>query len=296
MSKTKINVLALWKNSENHIQRTLYQLDNLLTLPDFEFQFCFYSNDNRDKTHEILLEWKKTHLDSVIQIQYEELGAPSFGSVTSNIRTSLISYFRNKCKKMAANHPSRASLVVDTDISWTNDDFLSLYNNLISLPDCVGVTSSTIQSNVPDWTENTAPYSFYDLFPFRDKLGNPGCYFSRTPFFLEEDRQKFLAGEPVEIAGGFGSMALYDSKAYNECSYSGSFHSEHLPLSYQLRQFGRLYVDPKSVPSTTVDLTTISTEACQKIGAQNRQKMLEVNSLHNWALAGKYEFQLSLKK
>jgi hypothetical protein len=196
---------------------------------------------------------------------------------------------------MGLNYDSRASLVIDTDIEWTSDDFLSLYNNLVILPLCVGVISSTIQSNIPDWTENIDPFSQYDLFPFRDKLGNPGCYFSRTPFYLEEDRQKFLAGEPVEIASGFGSMALYDSKTYNDCQYSGSFNSEHIALSYQIRQFGKLYVDPKAVPSTTIDLSSVNLDACRQIGADNFKRMKEVNRLHNWALAEKYEFEFRAK-
>jgi hypothetical protein len=196
---------------------------------------------------------------------------------------------------MGLIYDSRASLIIDTDISFSNDDFLSLYKNLTSLPLCVGVVSSTIQSNIPDWVENIDPHSHYDAYPFRDKLGNPGCYFSRTPFYLEEDRQKFLAGEPVEIASGFGSMALYDSKAYNDCQYSGSFNSEHVALSYQIRQFGKLYVDPKAVPSTVIDLSKINVEACRNIGAENYKRMKEVNRLHKWALAEQYSFEFRSK-
>jgi hypothetical protein len=295
MTKTVINTYLLWKNSENHIQRTLYQLENLMKLEDFQFQFFMYGNDHADLTNEILEQWKASHPEVLIVNQYEELGAPSFGSVQSTIRTSLIAHYRNKCKRMGLNYDSRASLVIDTDIEWTSDDFLSLYNNLVILPLCVGVISSTIQSNIPDWTENIDPFSQYDLFPFRDKLGNPGCYFSRTPFYLEEDRQKFLAGEPVEIASGFGSMALYDSKTYNDCQYSGSFNSEHIALSYQIRQFGKLYVDPKAVPSTTIDLSSVNLDACRQIGADNFKRMKEVNRLHNWALAEKYEFEFRAK-
>jgi hypothetical protein len=296
MIKTKINLFALWKNSENHIQRTLYQLDNLLALPEFEFHMFFYSNDNRDRTHEILLDWKKTHPDSVIEIVYEVLNAPSFGSITSNLRTSLLGFFRNKCKSMGENYHSEFSLVIDTDLEWTNKDFLSLYNNFRrKSPPCVGITGSTIQ-NVPDFVENLEPTSFYDIFPFRDKDGNQGCYFSRTPFYLNEDREEFLAGCPVQISSGFGGMALYDSSAYESCWYSGEFGSEHQSFSYQLRNYGPLYVDPNCKPVTTIDLSLLSMDNCRKLGEQYAQKMREINKLREWSLNMQYKFEFIQKK
>jgi hypothetical protein len=292
---TTINIYALWKNSAPHAERTFYQLDNLLSLSDFRFNLFFYTNDNSDNTVEILERWKLKHPDTLIEIKSEILNAPTFGSITASSRTAILAHFRNKVKRLGLNYPSKASLVIDTDISFSNADFLSLYNNLITLPDCVGVLASTIQENIADFVENISASAFYDIFPFRDKLGNPGCYFSRTPFYLEEDRQKFLSGEPVEISSGFGSLGIYDSYAYNQCEYSGSMGSEHQALSYQIRQFGKLYVDPKAVPSTVIDLSKINIEACRNIGAENYKRMQEVNRLHNWALAEKYEFEFRQK-
>lgn len=292
---TTINVFALFKNSEPHLARTLFQFDNLISLKDFKWNFFFYGNDHRDNTNELLNEWAKTHSGLTIINKYEVLNAPSFGSVTSNVRTSILAHFRNKCKSLSNGTYSNLSLVIDTDLEWKNSDFLSLYNTYKSLPDCVGVTGSTIQSNISDLTENIELSSFYDLFPFRDKDGNPGCYFSRTPFYLNEDRENFLAGLPVQISSGFGGMALYDSFAYESCWYSGEFGSEHQSFSYQMRNYGKLYVDPNCKPVTNIDLSTVSIEACRKIGAENLQRMKIVNKLHEWSMSMEYKFELSRK-
>jgi hypothetical protein len=298
---TVINIYTLWKNSSKHIERTFYQLDNLfgLTPQGFQFNLFALTNDNSDRTEILLRNWmdktQEEYPQSVFKLKAENYGAPTFGSVTSSCRTALLAFFRNQVKRMGLSHPSRASLVIDTDISFSNNDFLSLYNNLITLPDCAGVLSSTTQDNVADFVEGTAPYSQYDIFPFRDKLGNPGCYFSRTPFYLKEDREKFLAGCPVEVSSAFGSMGIYDSEAYNQCEYSGSFNSEHVALSYQIRQFGKLYVDPNSTPSTTIDLSTVNIETCKKIGGDNLKTMHIVNKLQEWSVGESYQFEFNQK-
>jgi hypothetical protein len=292
MSKTKINVLALWKNSENHIQRTLYQLDNLLTLPDFEFQFFFYGNDHRDRTNTILEEWKTSHPELLIINQYEELGAPSFGSVTSNVRTAMLAHFRNKCKRLATGYDSIYSLVIDTDLEWDNDDFLALYYTHCDreIYPIVGALGSTVQ-NLEDYTFGNAAESVYDIFCMRDREGSACMYFADSPFPIKSDNDDFRNGKPVKVMAAFGGMGLYRSEIYNQCTYYGQAASEHVSLSYQMSKFGDLYVVPSCRPRTDIDLSKLNLPACENIGRENLKRFRIENKLREWSAADKYEFE-----
>lgn len=290
---TTINIYALWKNSEDHIAQTLFQFDNLLKLENFKFNLFFFTNDNKDNTVGILQEWKSNYPALTIEITNETLGAPSFGSVTSNIRTSLLAFFRNKCKKMGEGHPSDYSLVVDTDLQWQNGDFLALYDFINGNYACVGALGSTVQ-NIQDFVFNRSFATFYDIFPLRDKEGSSCMYFADSPFPIKSDNDDFREGKPVRVLAGFGGLGLYKSHEYNHCFYYGEVTSEHVSLSAQLNNFGNLYVIPSCRPITTIDLTTINLDACARIGKEAFQKFTIGNKLREWGGKDTYEFQLSM--
>jgi hypothetical protein len=292
---TTINVYALFKNSEPHLARTLYQLDNLISLKDFKWNLFFYSNDNNDKTHELLLEWAKTHPTLLIEAQYEVLGAPSFGSVTSTTRTALLGHFRNKCKKLGLNHPSTYSLVIDSDLEWNNNDFYALFNFIHSNLGVVGALGSSVQ-NLEDLTFGNTFTSFYDCFCLRDREMNGALYFADSPFLIKEDNEAFREGKPVRVLSAFGGMGIYLSEAYNKCSYSGEASSEHVSISAQLNRFGDLYVIPSCKPIATVDLTRLNMDACRNIGKENLKSYIVANKLREWAGEDEYKFELTQKK
>ena len=123
-----INTYALWRDSSEHIERTLAQLDSLISLQGFQFNFFFYENDSKDDTIAQLKSWKeKVAGRATVEILSEKLNAPRFGSVPSNVRTAMLSYYRNKNKGMGAKVNSDYSLVIDSDLAWTQQDFLELF-------------------------------------------------------------------------------------------------------------------------------------------------------------------------
>jgi glycosyltransferase involved in cell wall biosynthesis len=292
---TTINILALWKNSALHAERTFYQLDNLLKIEGFKFNLFFYTNDNRDNTVELLENWKAEHPNTLIKIKSEILGAPTFGSIASSYRTSLLAFFRNRCKSMASGVPSDLSLVLDTDLEFFNDDFLALYNHLTTTENAVAALGSSIQ-NVQDFTFGNTHTSAYDIFCLRDREGNPGIYFADSPFPIKSDNENFRNGLPVKVSSAFGGMGLYKSEAYNKCFYSGENSSEHVSLSFQIGRFGDLWVVPQCRPVASIDLSTLNLSACEQIGRDNLQKYLIGCKLRSWALAEKYEFEFIQKK
>ena len=288
----KINVIALFRNSAAHISRTLEQLSNLTSIKGIEFSFFFFENDSKDNTKEILSNWCVLFGGTLVSENYN---APSFGSIDSNIRTSLLAFYRNKIKRIAARTPSNYTLVLDSDLEFTNEDFNELYKVItpkFSNDDIVGVIGSCVQ-NIPDYTFQQGMESQYDLYCFVDKSGGRGMYFSSSPFVNADDTVNFIGGRPVEVMSGFGGMALYVSWAYNNegVNYSGESASEHVPLNFALRKFGPIFAVPTCRPRATVDLSTINLEACMKLGLQQAEQYKMVNQLRLLSTDNEYKFK-----
>jgi len=283
----KINVYALFRDSEENIHRTLEQISNLTTLPGFEFNFYYYCNDSTDNTRQILQDWCALYGGKLL---YEELNAPKFGSVESEIRVSLLSYYRNKNKEMGKDTPSDYSLVIDTDLVWGNSDFLALYDFMEENQNFVAATSNCRQ-NVPDLTFNEASDSFYDVYAFRDKIGLGGVYFADTPFYRKEDKENFQNMLPVEVNSAFGGFCLFDSWAFDKEKWATFGDSEHVALCGELRAYGRIAIVPTSRPVTHIDLNKLNMENCKKIGEQQREKWERVNKIAEMSKSSEFLFR-----
>jgi len=293
MSNVTINVCALFRNSQAHIHRTLEQLSNLTLIEGINWNFFFFENDSRDNTKEILSNWSALYGAKLISENYN---APSFGSIASSIRTSLLAFYRNKIKEEAAQVPSDYTLVIDSDLTWTNQDFEELYTNLIYRSDnTVAVLGSCVQTNIGDFTFGTEHPAYYDLFCFRDKFYGAGLYFSCSPFVDSRDTSIFMLGQPVEVKSGFGGMALYKSFAYNAegTHYEGQVQSEHISLCAGLSRFGQILAIPTCKPTTMIDLSTINIENCKLIGKQQLEQYHMTNQLRELSVADEYKFKFN---
>lgn len=286
-----INVYALFRNSEKHIARTLEQFANLTSLPKLEFNFFFYENDSRDNTLSILQDWCKLFNGKVLS---ETLNAPSFGSVESEERVALLSYYRNKNKSMGADTYSDYSLVIDTDLTWCNSDFNALLDFMEENQNYV-LAASNCRQPLKDLVFNESEDSHYDTYAFRDKIGLKGVYFADTPFYRKEDKERFQKFLPVEVNSAFGGFALFDSVPFNEEKWASFGDSEHVALCGALRSWGRIAVVPTSRPFSEIDLSTLNMENCKKIGLQQREKWNYINNLNELSVDEKYKFQFAQK-
>ena len=286
----KINVIALFRNSAAHISRTLDQLSNLTSIKGIEFSFFFFENDSRDNTKEILSNWCVLFGGTLVSENYN---APSFGSIASSVRCSLLAFYRNKIKRVAAQTPSDYTLVIDSDLEFSNKDFEELQIAIRCRDDIVATIGSCVQSNIEDYTFGTGQPAYYDIFPFRDRFNDEGLYFSSTPFINADDAVNFSNGLPVEVLSGFGGMALYVSEIYNneEVNYQGETHSEHLPLCAALSRFGKILAVPTCKPITTIDLQTVNLEACKEIAKQQFERYKMVNQLRLLSTDNEYKFK-----
>lgn len=288
--KKLVNVYALWRDSEPHIKRTLKQLDDIVSYfkDSHDFYFYFYENDSKDNTLKILQEWCAKNNGKVLS---ETLNSPKFGSVSSNVRTAMLSYYRNQNKSMV-DRESDLSLVFDSDLIFTYKDVESLFNSILKLESAVMVTSNCRQ-NIEDLTFGQSPDSFYDVYCFRDKRGNNGMYFSSAPFYDEEDLLEFMDENPVRVKSAFGGLAVVKSSYFDSIYWSSDFHSEHVNFCYELIELSRgiIYIDPNSKPFSEVDLSKINLDACKQIAENQRNNYGFGNKLRTASLSTTFNFK-----
>ncbi len=281
-----VNVYSLWRDSASHINRTLGQLEELNKLSLFNFRWFFYENDSQDQTLDILRNWQRGKEGSIFS---EKLNSPRFGSVPNNVRTALLSYYRNKNKELGKGVGSNYSLVFDSDLIFNSNDFMELFGNLRLKEDVVMVTSNCRQ-NVPDFVFGTGDESYYDVYCLRDKWGNDAMYFADSPFYNQKDNEDFRSGMNVEVKSAFGGLALIKSDVFDLVKWSADVHSEHVNFCYDVGQYGKILAIPTSRPRTEIDLNSLNIENCKKIAANEYSRYSEGNKLRQLSVLDSYRF------
>jgi hypothetical protein len=266
--KKKVSVFCIWRDAEKHIHRTLKQLEDIESLSEYDFSYFFYENDSTDNTSEILREWIGLRKGFVLS---EKLSAPKFSSTPATERMKFLCECRNKCKVLAAENDSDYSLLIDGDIEFSKDNFLLSVEDIENLPRAVMVTPN-VRQNIPDLTFSASPDSYYDVYPFRDRHGNDGIYFSDCPSFNREDQMKWRLGMPILCLSAFGGFALLKSDAFNSVSWSSDLHCDHVNMCFDLGLHGHIYCNPRNKVYTTVDLEQINLEVCKTVGKQQKEK------------------------
>jgi len=260
----KISVFCIWRDSEKWIHRTLKQLEELESLEGFDFSFFFYENDSCDNTASILENWMSSRSGLFCS---EKLQAQKFGSVPSPERMKLLCDFRNKCKALALNNDSDYSLLIDGDIEFSKDNFLLQLEGLWTLPNAV-MTTPNVRQNIPDFTFNFSPDSYYDVYPFRDRYGNQGVYFADCPSPQKDDQMNWKLGVPIYCMSAFGGFAIIKSTVFNKVSWSSDLHCDHVNMCYDISRQGRIYCLPRSRVYSTVDLNSINLDSCKNIASE----------------------------
>lgn len=267
----KISVFCIWRDSEAHIDQALSQLENLELLDGYSFSYFFYENDSKDNTAQILNEWLKGRKGA---LQSEKLDAQKFGSVTDPARMKLLCYCRNKSKLLAGENNSDLCLIFDSDVHFNNENFISQIRVFDEREDAVMVTPN-VRQNIPDYVFGSKEDSYYDIYPFRDKHGGTGMYFSDCPSFKEEDRLLWERGIPIECYAAFGGFALVKTEAFNKTKWSADIHCDHVNMCFELNRYGKIYIHPKSIVRVDVGIDKINIMACKKIAEQQKQIYLQ---------------------
>jgi len=272
---TKISVFCIWRDSEKYIYKTLKKLEDLESLNDFEFSFYFYENDSSDKTADILKNWMLNRKGLFLS---EKLNAKKFGSVTDIERMKFLCDCRNKCKNLALDNNSDYCLLIDSDIEFSNENFAIQLQLLIDKPDAI-MSTANVRQNIPDYTFGSSQDSYYDVYPFRDKHGNCGIYFSDCPSYKKEDQFSWKLGIPIKCMAAFGGFAIVRSAAFNQISWSADVHCDHVNMCFDLSIYGSIYCVPRSKVYVDVGTDKINIANCQQIGQQQKEQYEKFFSL-----------------
>ena len=248
---TKISVFCIWRDSEKTIYKTLKQLEDLESVEGFEFSYFFYENDSKDNTPKILSEWLLNRSGS---LKSEIINAIKFGSTADNERMKFLCKCRNKCKDLASDNKSDYSLLIDSDIEFNNDNFLLQLESLNNINNAV-MTTANVRQNIPDFTFNSSPDSYYDTYAFRDSYGNNGLYWSDSPFIRKENRLGWMIGEPQITMSSFGGFAIIKSSIFNKVKWHSDFHCDHVNMCYDISRFGSIYIIPRSKVYVEIDIS-----------------------------------------
>jgi hypothetical protein len=245
--------------------------------------FKFYENDSDDNTLEILKDWK---LAKKTDLFWEKLDAPSFGSVESTVRTSLLAYYRNKLKRLAGEPNTDYTLVVDSDLFFEPEHLEILIK---SIGNAAMVTPNT-QQNVPDYMFGIKESSYYDVYCLRDRFGSNGAYFSSCPFYNADDYFKWTEREPVKTFSSFAGFALIKSEIYNKVWWSSDFHSEHVNFCAEVNNYGDIYAIPTCKPRVHIDLEKYNLDNMKQIAQNQLQNFNAAKVLHEYSRKDKYKF------
>lgn len=274
----KISVFSLFRDSEPHLHDSLTRFHDMLSLQSVDIDFYFYENDSKDNTREIIYEWTQEH---PVDFYHEDLNLPKFGSVTTLDRLILLSYYRNRLKRLVGKVDSDYCLLVDSDIVYDNSNIEMLINESNfgneEHDQWAMITPNIRQSEIPDLVFGLTDDSFYDVFATRDRYFNDCMYFSDCPLMLESDRNRWSDGKPVEVASAFGGLALVNSNAYNHSEWSTIRHSEHVNFCRDISRFGPICIVPNCRTHAIVDKSMINYESFYKTADLQRQIMKQVN-------------------
>jgi Cryptococcal mannosyltransferase 1 len=262
-----ISVIGLWRDAGKYIERTLKQLENLLKLNEFNFTFYFYENDSTDNTKSVLESWCKNKSATLLS---EHLSLPKYGSVEDVNRLILLSLYRNKLKRMMSQEKSDLTLMIDTDIIFTSNDFLDLFNNMKSL-DATMVCANVRQYGIKDCLmDQDIKDSFYDVFALRDRYNNNCIYFADCPMVLADDRALWINNKPVRINSGFSGFSLIKTQVLQQCNWSTCQHSEHVNFCTEVLRYGDIYIIPSCKPISIIDTSTITPAIYERVKQQQK--------------------------
>ena len=260
MIKHKISVLGLWRDSEEHIEKTLKFLEDIQSGADFSYYF--YENDSIDGTKYILKDWLSSRKGDMLS---ETMSLPKFGSVMNVERLMLLAYYRNRCASQIKDVDTEYTLMIDTDVEFTKKDFSVLLSKMVEL-DCVMAIANTRQPQVKDLVTHLSEDSFYDVACLKDRYFNNGLYFSDCPLVLEKDRDSWYAGEPVKIAAGFSGFSLVKTEALKKCRWSTQGAIEHVNFCSELREFGDIYIVRECQPKTYFNASSVDMSVFPAMG------------------------------
>ena len=248
----KISVLSLFRDSERIIYDTLTRLESLEENTDADFEYFFYENDSTDKTLEILSNWIQDKKGRVIS---QELNAPKFGSVGSNVRVQLMAHYRNTLLDSVKPLNSDFTIVFDSDVIFEKD---IIHKYLTYFTDDIAMLTPNTTQNIKCKMCDCGKDSYYDSWALIDKSGNFCMTWSHNPFYDQPDRDDWEAGVPVQVYTAFGGIAIIKSEYLNQVNWAVNQGTcEHWGLCHNLNKHGKILAIPEIQASVYLSQSVI---------------------------------------
>lgn len=269
----KLSVLGIWRDSESYIYDTLQSLENLQE--KYDVDYYFYENDSQDNTKHILADWLSKKKGKLVS---ESLDKRKYGSVIDIERFKLLANYRNKIKQILLdNTQSSITLLLDTDISFNNQDISYLVN---ALSEDVAMSVANTRQDIPDLMLQESDDSFYDVLPIRDTYNNSGLYFTDCPLLLNSDRKLWKNNENVIVNAAFSGVSIIKTRVLSHSFWSTTGYSEHINFCTDVRKSGDITIVPNSKPRVKLDISSLPIANFQNAANQQKQIYQYLNQAH----------------
>lgn len=214
-----INVFMCVRNNDYSLQNTFAQLLNLQTIFDVKFNFYIYENDSTDSTPYLIIDFfRNNNIQGAYKI--EKLSKKEWTDVKDINRSKDMATYRNTMKNLCTNiNSSQYSLILDTDVEFTPQNFQSMIKLLKNNQDIAMVT----------------PYAFAG-----DTLKYYDTYALDSPINI-----CVLMPEIQDVYSAFGGFVIIRSSVLKECHWDvteNKLCSEHNYFCNMVRNYGKVVI------------------------------------------------------
>lgn len=220
--KKSFDVFMCVRNNGGDLEKTL-RCFKICEDNGYEFTYYIFENDSIDDTKEIVKDFLANRTGRFCSCNFK---TTMWEHVVDRLRVKDMAFYRNMCKGMRQTTPSEYTLVVDTNISFSNDTLDQLLYPLLN--------DSSVVATFP-YTQ-TAHGEYYDTYALRT--------------IDDHKRLSFSTGSYIYVNSAFGGMCVLKSCHYSLVSYGipDSLHdNEHVFLNNQLKELGELIICKKAI-------------------------------------------------
>lgn len=245
-----LGVCAVLRNEADNLPGVFQVLEALECYSEVDqVVYSFYENDSTDRSVSLLTDWLCGRTYSCIS---EVLGLPHWRSEERQ-RTQLLATARNAALRRLMQRPIDYVLIMDVDLEFSAGDCYRLIDVLQCHPSAAMVCASSIQPLVA--IDTGSPWSYYDSWASIDRFDQRGLSGLAIPFLNHQDRECWMAAQPVPVHSAFGGLAVVRTSVLRQhnVAWNGDAGCEHWAFCAQVRQGGSVLVVPDVQPRVKTD-------------------------------------------
>ena len=244
MKNYTVAVLSCIKNSEKHIEESLYHISTFRNLFK-EVKFFAAENDSNDKSYEFAKKYSKDINGEIFK----------FDGLKNkfNKRTHLLAYLRNFLKEKAIGFDYIIVIDIDSILHNFNIEGLkSCFEHDVNSWDAFGANCNNKYYDVWTLRNNELNYDCWDRV-YHDVQNGRLQQFSVKDHVARYQRKIDLTSNLIPVYSCFGGMMVYKNSILNNCRYDGRLKKCESPLN---NKFG--ICNPEVCEHVNLNLDAIS--------------------------------------